>query len=292
MIAMMVVFQRDLGTALVLFAILLGMLWVVGVPARLFGVALSIVGVVAFYLAASNAERRTRLTSFIDQFKDFQGAGWQAGHGLLGMSSGGIFGKGLSASQQKWGSLPEAHTNFIFAVLGEELGLIGTLLVLALFGASCGGGTAGHTSPLLATAVRAAASRAGHRDHRARHLPRAGRCGRSRRPGTPSRPPVPLPAARTPPRTPGRVRAARSNAALEVIDRLQPDVVVGFGGYVSVPAYLAARKRRLPLVVHEGNALPGIAEQLGARFTTQQRNASPTPRGTARRATSACRSAG
>ena len=135
MIALLVVFQHDLGTALVLFAILLGMLWVVGVPARLFGVALSIVGVVAFYLAASNAERRTRLTSFIDPFKDFQGAGWQAGHGLLGMSSGGIFGKGLSASQQKWGNLPEAHTDFIFAVLGEELGLIGTLLVLALFGA-------------------------------------------------------------------------------------------------------------------------------------------------------------
>ena len=93
------------------------------------------VGVVAFYLAASNAERRTRLTSFIDPFKDFQGAGWQAGHGLLGMASGGIFGKGLSASQQKWGNLPEAHTDFIFAVLGEELGLVGTLLVLALFGA-------------------------------------------------------------------------------------------------------------------------------------------------------------
>src|SRR5680860_486034 len=50
------------------------------------------------------------------------------------MSSGGIFGKGLSASQQKWGNLPEAHTDFIFAVLGEELGLIGTLLVLTLFG--------------------------------------------------------------------------------------------------------------------------------------------------------------
>jgi cell division protein FtsW len=51
------------------------------------------------------------------------------------MASGGIFGKGLSASQQKWGNLPEAHTDFIFAVLGEELGLVGTLLVLALFGA-------------------------------------------------------------------------------------------------------------------------------------------------------------
>jgi len=134
-ISMLVVLQHDLGTALVLFAILLGMLWVVGVPARLFGIALSLVGVVAFYLAASNPERRTRLTSFIDPFKDFQGAGWQAVPGLLGMSSGGIFGKGLSASQQKWGNLPEAHTDFIFAVLGEELGLIGTLLVLTLFGA-------------------------------------------------------------------------------------------------------------------------------------------------------------
>lgn len=135
LISLLVVLQHDLGTALVLFAILLGMLWVVGVPARLFGLAFSIVGVGAFYLAASNAERRNRLTSFIDPFKDFQGAGWQAGHGLLGMSSGGIFGKGLSASQQKWGNLPEAHTDFIFAVLGEELGLVGTLLVLALFGA-------------------------------------------------------------------------------------------------------------------------------------------------------------
>ncbi len=135
LIALLVVLQHDLGTALVLFAILLGLLWVVGVPARLFGIAISLVGVVAFYLAASNAERRNRLFTFSDPFKDFQGAGWQAGHGLLGMASGGIFGKGLSASQQKWGNLPEAHTDFIFAVLGEELGLIGTLLVLALFGA-------------------------------------------------------------------------------------------------------------------------------------------------------------
>ncbi len=67
-------------------------------------------------------------------------------------------------------------------------------------------------------------------------------------------------------RTPGRLLGAL-RATLEVIDRIQPDVVVGFGGYVSVPAYLAARRRRLPLVVHEGNALPGIANKLGARFT-------------------------
>jgi cell division protein FtsW len=129
----LVVLQHDLGTALVLFAIVLGMLWVVGAPARLFVVALTFVGVVALWLATTSQERLERLTNFADPFKDFQGAGWQPAHGLFAMSSGGIFGKGISASQQKWGNLPGAHTDFIFAVLGEELGLVGTLLVLGLF---------------------------------------------------------------------------------------------------------------------------------------------------------------
>lgn len=123
----------DLGTALVLFAIALGLLWVVGVPARLFVAAVCVVAVAALYLAASSPERLQRITSFTDPFADFQVSGWQAGHGILGMASGGVFGKGLGASQQKWGNLPEAHTDFIFAVLGEELGLVGTLLVLVLF---------------------------------------------------------------------------------------------------------------------------------------------------------------
>ncbi|WP_310962979.1 putative lipid II flippase FtsW [Nocardioides terrisoli] len=133
MISGLVVLEHDLGTALVLFAIMLGMLWIVGAPARLFVLSFSFVGVLAFFLATTNRERRLRLTSFLNPFQDFQGAGWQAGHGLLGMASGGLLGKGLGASQQKWGNLPEAHTDFIFAVLGEELGLVGTLLVLALF---------------------------------------------------------------------------------------------------------------------------------------------------------------
>jgi cell division protein FtsW len=129
----LVLLGGDLGTALVLMAIVLGMLWVVGAPGRLFVGSFLIVGVFALYLATTNKERLTRLTTFADPFKDFQGAGWQSAHGLFAMSSGGVFGKGIGASQQKWGSLPEAHTDFIFAVLGEELGLVGTLLVLALF---------------------------------------------------------------------------------------------------------------------------------------------------------------
>jgi cell division protein FtsW len=132
-ITALVVMQGDLGTALVLMAIILGMLWVVGAPARLFVGSMVTVAVLALYLASTSAERLQRLTNFADPFKDYQGAGWQPAHGLFAMSSGGLFGKGISASQQKWGSLPEAHTDFIFAVLGEELGLIGTLLVLALF---------------------------------------------------------------------------------------------------------------------------------------------------------------
>jgi cell division protein FtsW len=133
MLVGMVVLGGDLGTALVLMAIILGMLWVVGAPARLFVGSLVTVGVLALYIASTSKERLDRLTNFADPFKDYQGAGWQSAHGLFAMSSGGLFGKGISASQQKWGSLPEAHTDFIFAVLGEELGLVGTLLVLALF---------------------------------------------------------------------------------------------------------------------------------------------------------------
>lgn len=132
-----------------------------------------------------------------------------------------------------------------------------------------GGGSAGHTSPLLATADAlkrlspgVEITCLGTRERiEAEIIPAA---------GYPLEfvPSVPLP--RRPnadlARLPGRLRAAR-RAALEVIDRIRPDVVCGFGGFVSVPAYLAARKRRVPLVVHEGNTLPGIANKLGARFT-------------------------
>lgn len=129
----LVLWQRDLGTALVLFAIALAMLWIVGTPGKLFALALSSVGVLVFALAASDQERLSRLTSFTDPFRDYADSGWQPAHGLLALSSGGVFGEGIGAGQQKWGKLPEAHTDFIFAVLGEELGLAGTLLVIALF---------------------------------------------------------------------------------------------------------------------------------------------------------------
>lgn len=129
----LVIVGRDLGTALVLFAILLGMLWVVGAPPRFFVLSISIIGVAVIFLAAMDAERLQRITNFSDPFKDYLDTGWQPAHGLYALSTGGWFGQGIGASTQKWGGLPEAHNDFIFAVLGEELGLVGTLLVIGLF---------------------------------------------------------------------------------------------------------------------------------------------------------------
>jgi UDP-N-acetylglucosamine--N-acetylmuramyl-(pentapeptide) pyrophosphoryl-undecaprenol N-acetylglucosamine transferase len=136
-----------------------------------------------------------------------------------------------------------------------------------------GGGTAGHTSPLLATAdaLRRLQDPGDPVEVTALGTPRGLEGRVVPEAGYPLEliPPVPLP--RRPSldliRVPGRLRGA-VQAALDVIDRLRPDVVVGFGGYVSVPAYLAARRRRVPVVVHEGNALPGLANKLGARLTT------------------------
>lgn len=129
----LVVVGRDLGTALVFFALAVAMLWVVGAPGRLFAIALAGVSALALALAATSPTRLARIATFADPFKDYHGTGWQPAHGLYAMASGGVFGEGIGASQQKWGQLPEAHTDFIFAVLGEELGLVGTLLVVALF---------------------------------------------------------------------------------------------------------------------------------------------------------------
>lgn len=133
-IAMLVVGQRDLGTALVLFAVIIGMLWIVGLPGRYMGgVFLTVAAVLVFFVAAA-PHRVTRLLSFLDPMADPDRAGFQAVHGLMALATGGFWGVGLGASRQKWGTLPEAHTDFILAVIGEELGLFGTFVVLGLFG--------------------------------------------------------------------------------------------------------------------------------------------------------------
>ncbi len=133
-----------------------------------------------------------------------------------------------------------------------------------------GGGTAGHTSPLLATA-RALIDIDASVEVTCLGTPRGLEVTLVPQAGYDLElvPPVPLPRSVGADllKVPVRLRRA-VKATAEVIDRVRPDVVVGFGGYVAVPAYLAARRRGVPIVVHEGNALPGVANKLGARLTS------------------------
>ncbi|GAA0911058.1 putative lipid II flippase FtsW [Streptomyces thermoalcalitolerans] len=122
----------DMGTAIILTAILFGLLWLAGAPTRLFVGVLAFAAVIGALLIRSSPNRLDRFACVgsTDAEKC-----WQAVHGIYALASGGLFGSGLGASVEKWGQLPEAHTDFIFAVTGEELGLAGTLSVLVLFAA-------------------------------------------------------------------------------------------------------------------------------------------------------------
>ncbi|MFE5401078.1 putative lipid II flippase FtsW [Streptomyces sp. NPDC004596] len=126
----------DMGTAIILTAILFGLLWLAGAPTRLFAGVLSVAGLIGVVLIKTSPNRMARLACIgATEPKSGVADCWQAVHGIYALASGGLFGSGLGASVEKWGQLPEAHTDFIFAVTGEELGLAGTLSVLALFAA-------------------------------------------------------------------------------------------------------------------------------------------------------------
>ncbi|NLU67629.1 putative lipid II flippase FtsW [Streptomyces sp. HNM0574] len=125
----------DMGTAIILTAVLFGLLWLAGAPTRLFaGVLFSALAVGALLIWTS-PNRMSRLSCIAATDPGANDQCWQAVHGIYALASGGWFGSGLGASVEKWGQLPEPHTDFIFAVTGEELGLAGTLSVLALFAA-------------------------------------------------------------------------------------------------------------------------------------------------------------
>jgi len=125
--------EHDLGTSMVIITIVLALLWFAGAPGRLFGMVVGVVALGVTLLAISQPYRLQRLVNFGDPFKDLQNTGWQAGQGIYALGSGGWWGVGLGGSREKWGYLPEAHSDFIFAIIGEELGLVGTLAVLLLF---------------------------------------------------------------------------------------------------------------------------------------------------------------
>ncbi|MDA8342913.1 MAG: putative lipid II flippase FtsW [Actinomycetota bacterium] len=127
--------QPDMGTALVVACIAFGMLFLGGVPMRLLAKTLGGFTVLALVVGMSQRYRRDRLLSFINPGAHRSGAGYQVWQSLVGLGSGHLVGLGLGGGRQKWGILPNAHTDFIFSVVGEELGLVGAVLLLGMFAA-------------------------------------------------------------------------------------------------------------------------------------------------------------
>ena len=133
-VALIVVLQRDLGTTIILCGSVFLLLFVAGVRLRWLAAGGAMGLLLSIALILGEGYRRDRLLAYANPGADPGGAGYQLIQGYIALGSGGWFGVGLGASRQKWGSVPNAHTDFIFAILGEELGLIGECVVLALFG--------------------------------------------------------------------------------------------------------------------------------------------------------------
>ncbi|HEY4621543.1 MAG TPA: putative lipid II flippase FtsW, partial [Gaiellaceae bacterium] len=131
----LILLEPDLGTTISLCLTMLAVLLVAGVPIRLLAAASALaagVGLIAIWV---EPYRRARVFSFLDPWSDAQGSGFQRVQAMIGIGSGGITGEGLGEGVQKVLYLPEAHTDMIFAVVGEELGLVGSILVIGAFAA-------------------------------------------------------------------------------------------------------------------------------------------------------------
>ena len=130
----LIVAQPDLGQTVSLGIILLALLWFAGLPLKVFVSSLLAAIAAAAALAVSEGYRSDRVRSWLDPSADVQGAGYQARQAKFALANGGVFGDGLGQGTAKWNYLPNAHNDFIFAIVGEELGFIGAFGLLALFG--------------------------------------------------------------------------------------------------------------------------------------------------------------
>ncbi|MDN5715853.1 MAG: putative lipid II flippase FtsW [Janibacter sp.] len=137
----LVMLGNDLGTAMVILAIVLGMLFAAGVQLRWFVIGGGVLAVLGFFAASIGNNRMERIQVWLDPAQcapgteSFYGICRQSIHGRYALADGGWLGVGLGASREKWGWLSEPYNDFIFAIIGEELGLLGTLAILGLFGA-------------------------------------------------------------------------------------------------------------------------------------------------------------
>jgi cell division protein FtsW len=131
---LLILAQPDLGTALVICFTLAAMLVAAGLPLRQLGLVAAAGAFLVLLYALMDAERTERLTTFMNPWADAAGAGFQSVQGQIAIGSGGLFGLGPGQSVQKIFYLPEAHTDFILAVIGEELGVAGICALLCLYG--------------------------------------------------------------------------------------------------------------------------------------------------------------
>jgi len=130
----LVMLQPDLGTTITLAVVLLALLWFGGAPLELFGAIVLAAAAGAVALAILAGYRSARIQSFLHPGSDPQGAAYQARQAMFSLADGGWWGVGLGQGSAKWDYLPNAHNDFIFAIIGEELGFLGCLVVLLLFG--------------------------------------------------------------------------------------------------------------------------------------------------------------
>jgi cell division protein FtsW len=129
----LILLQPDLGTAFALGAVVMIMLFIAGAPVKHLMFILLISSVFFYFLISTSPYRRARIMAFINPWQEPRGVGFQIVQSNIALGSGGLFGKGLGHSYQKLFYLPAAHTDFIFSIIGEELGLLGTLSVCLLF---------------------------------------------------------------------------------------------------------------------------------------------------------------
>jgi cell division protein FtsW len=127
--------EPDFGSAVVILMIAMGMMFLGGARLKQFIILLSLVFALAAALVIVAPYRMARLVSFIDPFKDYLKSGYQLSQALISFGRGEILGVGLGSGIQKLFYLPEAHTDFLFSVIGEELGLLGVFIVIALYAA-------------------------------------------------------------------------------------------------------------------------------------------------------------
>jgi cell division protein FtsW len=139
-LVLLVMLGDDLGTTFLLLVILLALLWVIGTPGRLLACMLGLILFALAMLIVIEPWRAARLTGYLDPSGGPTGSNMQAIQGKWAIGSGGWLGVGLGDSKQKWGWVPNASNDFIFAILGEELGLIGTVCVVVLYGGLAYGG--------------------------------------------------------------------------------------------------------------------------------------------------------